>query len=46
MIEKIETGEFKTPFMSFGDTVRIDMLDEGGSSIFGTIEQRVARDTP
>ncbi|MEO0465875.1 MAG: fumarylacetoacetate hydrolase family protein [Pseudomonadota bacterium] len=41
MIEKIETGEFKTPFMKAGDTVRIDMLDENGHSIFGAIEQTV-----
>ena len=43
MVEKIETGEFRTPFMQFGDTVRIDMRDAGGVSIFGTIEQRVVR---
>ncbi len=38
MIEKIATGEFVTPFMSEGDTVRIEMLS-GGQSIFGSIEQ-------
>jgi len=41
MIEKIDTGAFVTPFMSFGDRVRIEMLDEAGASIFGPIEQRV-----
>ena len=41
MIEKIETGEFNTPFMSSGDTVRIEMLGEDGGSIFGAIEQTV-----
>ena len=41
MIEKIATGEFKTPFMSAGDTVRIEMLDKAGHSIFGAIEQDV-----
>lgn len=41
MIEKIATGEFKTPFMSAGDTVRIEMLDKHGHSIFGAIEQTV-----
>jgi fumarylacetoacetate (FAA) hydrolase len=41
MIEKIATGEFKTPFMSPGDTVRIEMLDKSGHSIFGAIEQTV-----
>jgi len=41
MLEKIEGGESKTPFMKFGDTVRIEMLDNG-KSIFGAIEQKVA----
>lgn len=40
MIEKIDTGEFKTPFMKFGDTVRIEM-NKDGKSIFGAIEQTV-----
>ncbi|MFB3063373.1 MAG: 2-keto-4-pentenoate hydratase, partial [Gammaproteobacteria bacterium] len=30
-----------TPFMSFGDKVRIEMLDAEGRSIFGSIEQTV-----
>jgi fumarylacetoacetate (FAA) hydrolase len=29
--------------MSFGDTVRIEMLDERGNSIFGAIDQKVLR---
>jgi fumarylacetoacetate (FAA) hydrolase len=41
MIEKIETGGFKTPFMKYGDTIRIEMLDDAGRSIFGTIHQEV-----
>ena len=41
MIEKIATGEFRTPFMKAGDTVAIDMHDEAGHSIFGRIEQSV-----
>ena len=41
MIEKIATGEFQTPFMSEGDTVRIEMMDADGHSIFGSIEQTV-----
>lgn len=41
MIEKIATGEFKTPFMKSGDTVRIEMEDKSGQSIFGAIEQKV-----
>ena len=43
MIEKIETGAFVTPFMRFGDTVHIEMLDAAGSSIFGSIQQKVVR---
>lgn len=43
MLEKIEAGEFKTPFMSFGDRVRIEMFDAQGASIFGAIDQEVVR---
>lgn len=45
MIETIETGAAKTPFMRFGDTVRIEMLDAAGHSIFGAIEQVVEKHT-
>lgn len=41
MLEKIETGEFKTPYMQVGDTVKIEMKDEDGNNIFGTIKQKV-----
>ena len=41
MLEKIDTGEFKTPFMSHGDKVSIEMFNEAGESIFGKIEQEV-----
>ncbi len=40
-IETIETGAPKTPFLRFGDTVRIEMKDRSGHSIFGAIEQTV-----
>ena len=43
MIETINTGEAKTPFLKFGDTVRIEMLDTEGHSIFGAIEQTVEK---
>ncbi|MGH8168238.1 MAG: fumarylacetoacetate hydrolase family protein [Woeseiaceae bacterium] len=43
MLETIENGKPSTPFMKFGDTVRIEMLDRNGQSIFGAIEQKVAR---
>lgn len=42
-VETIETGAPKTPFMKFGDRVRIDMHDAEGMSIFGAIDQRVVR---
>lgn len=45
-IETIETGTPKTPFMKFGDTVRIEMKDKSGHSIFGAIEQMVKRYEP
>jgi fumarylacetoacetate (FAA) hydrolase len=41
MVEKIQTGEMKTPFLKNGDTVRIEVRDDGGHSIFGAIEQVV-----
>ena len=44
-METLTTGSPVTPFMSFGDTVRIEMLDRRGISIFGAIEQRIARST-
>jgi fumarylacetoacetate (FAA) hydrolase len=43
MIETIETGEAKTPFMKVGDTVQIEMFDKEGRNIFGTIRQKVAK---
>ncbi len=43
MIETINTGRPATPFMRFGDTVRIEMKDKGGHSIFGAIEQSVEK---
>lgn len=41
MIETINNGKPTTPFMRFGDTVRIQMNDENGESIFGLIDQKV-----
>lgn len=43
MIEKIQTGEFMTPFMRFGDTVGIEMNDTNGNSIFGRIQNTVEK---
>lgn len=42
-LEIIAEGEAKTPFMQFGDTVRIEMTDAAGKSVFGAINQQVAQ---
>jgi fumarylacetoacetate (FAA) hydrolase len=42
-IETIDTGAAKTPFLRFGDQVRIEMNDKTGHSIFGAIEQTVTK---
>jgi fumarylacetoacetate (FAA) hydrolase len=41
MIETIAHGEARTPFLGFGDRVRIEMHDREGRSIFGAIDQTV-----
>ncbi len=43
MIETINSGKAETSFMKFGDTVRIEMADINGQSIFGAIDQRIVR---
>ena len=42
MYETIEQGAPATPYLRFGDTVRIEMLDADGASVFGAIDQEVA----
>ncbi|MEC4719720.1 fumarylacetoacetate hydrolase family protein [Noviherbaspirillum sp. CPCC 100848] len=42
-LEMIADGEAKTPFMKFGDTIKIEMLDANGKSIFGAIHQQVVQ---
>ncbi len=41
MIETIRDGQPTTPFMRFGDRVRMEMLDGDGASIFGAIDQQM-----
>jgi len=41
MLEQIEHGRPVTPFLRFGDRVRVEMFDRDGRSIFGAIDQRV-----
>jgi len=42
-IETLDQGGAKTAFMRFGETVRIEMLDANGHSIFGAIDQRYVK---
>ena len=42
-VETLRDGKPSTPFMAFGDTVRIEMLGPDGASVFGAIEQRIAK---
>ncbi len=42
VLEIIEHGAAKTPFMKHGDRINIDMFDDDGHSIFGSIEQEVS----
>jgi fumarylacetoacetate (FAA) hydrolase len=43
MVETIRHGKPVTPFMSFGDTIRIEMMDGKRHSIFGAIEQKAVQ---
>ena len=43
VLEIIKSGKAVTPFMKFGDTVRIEMKDAAGASLFGAIEQKVEK---
>ena len=42
-LEMIADGIASTPFMLFGDTIRIEMLDASNKSIFGAIDQKVVQ---
>jgi fumarylacetoacetate (FAA) hydrolase len=39
-VEKIDGGDSTTPFLKFGETLRFEVLDANGQSIFGAIEHR------
>ena len=43
MIETIRDGKPTTNFMAFGDTIKIEMLDADGNSIFGAVDQVVRK---
>ncbi len=43
MLEQVAGGKPKTPFLKFGDRVRIEMMDAQERSIFGAIDQQVVK---
>lgn len=43
MIEQIQHGEIKTPFMKANDTIEIQMKNDSGQSLFGRIFQKVIK---
>jgi len=45
-LETLATGKAATPFLRFGDRIRIEMFSADGQSIFGAIDQEVARFIP
>lgn len=42
-IEKVDNSSTTTPYMKFGDRVRIEVLDNRGQSVFGAIAQRIVQ---
>ena len=40
-VEKLRDGQPSTPFLKFGDRVRIEITNADGATIFGSIEQQV-----
>jgi fumarylacetoacetate (FAA) hydrolase len=45
-LETIADGQPSTPFMSFGDRIEIEMIDNQGDSIFGAIDQCIKQYHP
>lgn len=43
MIETIRDGQPKTRFMTFGDSIKLEMLNKEGQSVFGAIDQQVIK---
>ncbi|MCK9367996.1 MAG: fumarylacetoacetate hydrolase family protein [Metallibacterium scheffleri] len=42
-VETLRDGKPSTPFLAFGDVLRIEICDAQGRSLFGAIEQRIER---
>lgn len=45
-VETMDHGEARTPFLRFGETLRFEVLDQAGMSMFGAIEHRMVRSKP
>ena len=45
-VETLRDGKPTTPFLKCGDTIRIEILDNDGKSIFGAIEQSIQQYKP
>ena len=45
-LEQIADGKPTTPFLRFGDRVRIEMFGRDGASLFGAIDQQVVQARP
>ncbi len=43
VVETLLAGAPRTPFLKFGDRVRLEMCDASGASIFGAIDQTIVR---
>jgi fumarylacetoacetate (FAA) hydrolase len=39
-LEKIDTGDSTTPFLKFGESLRFEVLDAQGQSVFGAVDQQ------
>ncbi len=46
VLELLRDGRVRTPFLRFGDRVRIETTDGESRSVFGAIEQKVVRAVP
>lgn len=42
-LDIIEHGEIKTDFLKFGESVRFEVIDESGNSVFGAIDHKVVK---
>jgi len=46
MLEQLEHGAMRTPFLQFGDRVSIEMIGSDAHNIFGTLDNRVVKANP